>query len=616
MKRYLKIIPAIILTVSLFFSLAVRSAHAAFNANDLIDDSVFDNVNTMTAAQIDNWLNSNFGAASCISTLHGFSSVEPTGYNPTQGFLYGSPVSAGQVIYDAAHAYGINPQVLLATMQKEESLVTGSAGCSVLGDTSAMGYGCPDNSASWSYGYPTGPNGNLLTPLFYLNGSPVNGVNGTCVGGTDSNGNPVPSPAKAGFSQQVIHAAWLLAYSRQRSEGNVSWNVQLTNFPNPGNSWDNSDDPPSCYSGNMTQGYRARSTSASPCPNSNSPPGNQTFYYDGLAVIDGTSVHMDTGATASLYRYTPHFAGNQNFVDIFTGWFGNPTTPCYNSSNLSAVPTGQEVISNKYLYNQIDYLTLIMLNNTGSTCTEAHTWSTGEQSWMAHIATNLPVADPATSRVITGDLNGDGHDDLVLVKYLNTGSGKIEIHEWDPTYQRWAAHVATNLPSTDPSIGQVITFKMPGEKFTRFAYVKYLSTGSGRVEVHVWNTDQQSFLTDIATNVVSADQSTGQIIAANPFGEGFDRLAYVKYQNTASGMVEVHVWQLGEQSFINDFATNLLATSPDIGQVIAGDIYGEGRDRLMFVKYTGTGSGRVEVHVWNIGLTTWYTNIATNLLQF
>ena len=34
---------------------------------------------------------------------------------------------------------------------------------------------------------------------------------------------------------------------------------------------------------------------------------------------------MDTGATAALYWYTPHFNGNQNFYNIFTNWFG-PTT--------------------------------------------------------------------------------------------------------------------------------------------------------------------------------------------------------------------------------------------------------------------------------------------------
>ena len=114
------------------------SAHAAtFNQSEIIDNATFDNANSMTAAQIDSFLNG--FSNSCISTRNGFSAPDPTGYNPTAGFLYGGNVSAGQVIHDAAQAYGINPQVLLATLEKEQSLVTGDAGCSTLRYAAATG---------------------------------------------------------------------------------------------------------------------------------------------------------------------------------------------------------------------------------------------------------------------------------------------------------------------------------------------------------------------------------------------------------------------------------------------------------------------------------------------
>jgi len=84
---------------------------------------------------------------------------------------------------------------------------------------------------------------------------------------------------------------------------------------------DNSDDPQSCYGGPVTQGYRQV------CPS------GATTFYDGYRTIDGAAVHMDTGATASLYWYTPHFHGNQNFVSIFEGWFGSSV-----SVNLTGNP--------------------------------------------------------------------------------------------------------------------------------------------------------------------------------------------------------------------------------------------------------------------------------------
>src|SRR5438067_13812494 len=91
-----------------------------FNQNRIMDDQVFDNTSRMSANQIDTFLNQ--FPSSCISTNNHFQAVDPTGYAPNTGFTYGANVSAGLVIYDAALAYGLNPQVILATLQKEQSL--------------------------------------------------------------------------------------------------------------------------------------------------------------------------------------------------------------------------------------------------------------------------------------------------------------------------------------------------------------------------------------------------------------------------------------------------------------------------------------------------------------
>jgi len=283
--KFVKISVAAVSIISVFcltFSQTVSAA--SFNPNNIISDPVFDNANTMSASQIDVFLNS--FPSSCISQNNGFSAIDPTGYSPSGGYQYGGFVSAGQVIYDAAQAYGINPQVLLTTLQKEQTLVSGGAGCTVKRYTAAVGYGCPDSGSTYSYSNVN---------LYAINNSPVTSVSSTCVN----------SASKAGFSQQVIRAAWLLKFGQQRSKGNMGWAVIKGN-------WNNSDDPQSCYSGPMTQGtYQV-------CPSGG------TTYYDGYRTIDGTAVHMDTGATAALYWYTPHLSGNQSFTNIFTSWFGSP----------------------------------------------------------------------------------------------------------------------------------------------------------------------------------------------------------------------------------------------------------------------------------------------------
>lgn len=295
----------IVLGVCLFVSSS--AAAQTFDQNRIIDDFIFNNYKTMTSSQIDTFLNG--FSSSCISQNNGFAAPDVTGYSPTNGYTYGGNVSAGTIISHAAQAYGINPQVLLATLQKEQSLVTGTAGCSTLRYTGAVGYGCPDGGTTYNYsGFE----------LYSLHGSAITSVSGTCVN----------TAAKAGFSRQIIHAAWLLEFGEHRSEGDMGWDVQQTTAQDySGNawnsSWDNSDDPESCYSGPMTQGtYQT-------CPSGSSVP------YDGYTTIDGTSVHMDTGATASLYWYTPHFAGNQNFQNIFVGWFGPTITSGFNWQYVS-----------------------------------------------------------------------------------------------------------------------------------------------------------------------------------------------------------------------------------------------------------------------------------------
>ncbi|GAC1387368.1 MAG: hypothetical protein NVS1B7_1510 [Candidatus Saccharimonadales bacterium] len=258
-------------------------ATAFYNNNSIIDDWLFDQAGTMNAQQIDQFLNR--FPNSCISINNGFKAPDPIGTSPSiSGFYYGGDVTAGTVIYHASQAYGLNPQVILATLQKEEQMVDGTAGCSILRYSAAMGDACPDSFTSHNYsGFE----------LHSINGVPVTSVTGTCVNNAD----------EVGFSRQVITATWKLKFWEQRSEGNVKWAPS-----SPG--WDNSNAPLMCYYYTMTQGYFSRCS------------GNPTVYFDGFTTIDNTSVHLDNGATSALYTYTPHFHGNQLFRSIFEQWFG------------------------------------------------------------------------------------------------------------------------------------------------------------------------------------------------------------------------------------------------------------------------------------------------------
>ena len=301
---------AVLVTLSVFTAFT-PIADADFNQNNIMSDAVMNDYNSMTANDIDTFLNSFI--YSCISTNNGFAAKLPTGYNPSSGYLYGDYASAGQVIHAAAQAYQINPRVLITTLEKEQNLVTGRNSSTFCGNPSdqtgqnkyaaAVGYGCPDGGVTYSYSGLS---------LYRRNGVVATSVS-TCVN----------SSAKAGFSQQLIRAAWMLKYSQERSLGNTSWAI-ITG------SWDNSDDLTSCYSGPMTQGTFKR------CPS------GAAAYYDGYYTIDDSSVHLDTGATAALYRYTPHFHGNQLFVSLYEQWFGSTVVTVVGGINIRYQQLGGE----------------------------------------------------------------------------------------------------------------------------------------------------------------------------------------------------------------------------------------------------------------------------------
>ena len=107
-----------VIMVAATFSLA-KPASAGFSNNRVIDDGVFDNAATMDEGSIQSFLNS--FSNSCLKN---YQAPYPNDY-----FNYGGNVPAARVIKRAADLWGINPQVILTTLEKEESLVRGNAGC-------------------------------------------------------------------------------------------------------------------------------------------------------------------------------------------------------------------------------------------------------------------------------------------------------------------------------------------------------------------------------------------------------------------------------------------------------------------------------------------------------
>lgn len=121
-------------TLVLGLTLAPQAEAVTWNAGRIIDDNVFVNNNSMSSSGIQSFLNNKSSA--CLKNYQ-TPSIEG-------GNEYGSNVSAATAIKQASNLFNINPQVILATLQKEQGLIT-RGDCPSWRYQSAMGFGCPDN---------------------------------------------------------------------------------------------------------------------------------------------------------------------------------------------------------------------------------------------------------------------------------------------------------------------------------------------------------------------------------------------------------------------------------------------------------------------------------------
>lgn len=240
--------------------MASGTAQAATTNGRIIDDAVFDASGSMSAADIQAFLNQ--FPNSCLKN---YTDSMPSS-DPTQAYFnYSGTGSVAQIIRRVADVYGVNPRVMLTKLEQEENLVTGNAGCAQWRYASAVGFHCFDGA-------------NPRTTVF--NGTTIQ----TCV---DRDEN-------MGVARQLTKGMWTLKWGKERANGNLAWMVP--------------DDASITYYGPMTQGTRKR------CGNC------AAVYYDGY----WKGVYLETGATASLYNYTPYLG--QAFGSIWEGWWGAGTT--------------------------------------------------------------------------------------------------------------------------------------------------------------------------------------------------------------------------------------------------------------------------------------------------
>lgn len=247
---------------------------ADFNPNKLIEDKTFSDRETFgSALGIQQFLDSKKSVLANTNPSFLQKLREPTDVNLKTNLTdpeanLGRLRSAAELIWDAAVKTGINPQVIIVTLQKEQSLITGSFQTDAKLQSAldhAMGFGCPDS------------------------------------GGCDS--------LFLGFYAQLFGAYDAQGNKYIGGPGSLMRSFTTPNGRGPGVTAQNEAfGTPIIRISKINDTIVFKNTTGGP----QNPQPTQT-------------VTILNAATAALYRYTPHvYNGNYNFWKFFDQWFRYP----------------------------------------------------------------------------------------------------------------------------------------------------------------------------------------------------------------------------------------------------------------------------------------------------
>ncbi|HAM27479.1 MAG TPA: hypothetical protein DCP11_12495, partial [Microbacteriaceae bacterium] len=118
-----------------------------FSPGNIISDAVFYNSNAMTSAQIQGFIDSKEVCVAGYTCLENFRQTTVSRAADAKCDAYTGVQSqlASDIIYSVARACGLNPQVLLTLLEKEQGLVTSNSPSAARFNI-ATGYACPDTA--------------------------------------------------------------------------------------------------------------------------------------------------------------------------------------------------------------------------------------------------------------------------------------------------------------------------------------------------------------------------------------------------------------------------------------------------------------------------------------
>jgi hypothetical protein len=552
LKKPASLAAVLVLAFSLMIFAVPPKASASYYSPNLIDNGKFTDSNSMGVTAIQNFLISKGSSLASYHDTEDCYSSSGSHYSFYQAhYSCGQSVLAAQIIYDAANAYGISPRTILATMQKEESLITDPSPSSSQINF-AMGYGCSDSGGCGSY---------------------------------------------TGFFHQVDNGTWQFKTDLELSSGRSYWGYSPASYPcngatkyynkalKPGNDVYFKDDYGTAY----THFKIANAATATLyCYTPHVYPGSSRQYYSGSywfvyyfeqwwgSTRGGCNTGSNIGGASTGKRFLPFQYGGGAKSLVYsqqnsTGstcaedhvWnAGNKSWRAHIATAMAASdPAAGRLITGNWTGNNQNTQLFVKYSGSGGNV-EAHKFSTDLQYFpdVYDVPTNLGGVTSSSGGFVVGDFIRSGYDHLAYITFNGAG-GKAEIHLFDKSLRKGAGYhdTLTNLSGVTTSTGMFVAGDFLHRGYEQIAYIVYSGTG-GHVEVHLIDPSlrKASGYYDVLTDLSGVTPASGTFVAGDFLGRGYDQLVYVLY-NGASGKVETHMFSsnLRKAIGVQDIATNM-----------------------------------------------------------
>jgi len=256
----------------------------------------------------------------------------------------------------------------------------------------------------------------------------------------------------------------------------------------------------------------------------------------------------------------------------------------------------------------VDLIGILERGPTGTGRREVHVLNgaTNFTTFLLQTGTALGLDDPNNWEFVSGDVNLDGYIDLIgILEKGPTGTGRREVHVLNgaTNWTTFLLQTGTPLGLDDPHNWEFVSGDVNRDgHLDLIGVVETGRTGTGRMEVHVLDgaTNFTTFLLQTGTPLGLGDPMYWEFKSGDVNRDGYlDLIGVLEKGPTGTGRREVHVL-----NGATNFTTFLLQTGTALGldqpynwEFISGDVNRDGYPDLIGVLEKGpTGTGRREVH--------------------